>query len=90
MEKYSEAVVSFTSPEDYDRAKRQVRDFLSHEEDVKKIELYLKKRKEEVDNWVKFNYKMDGFILLNKRNLLSSIYPNGFLLTNYLGIQLVA
>ena len=56
MEKYLDAVVSFISPEDYDRAKRQVRDFLSHEEDVKKIELYLKKRNEEVDNWVKFNF----------------------------------
>ena len=91
MEKYLDAVVSFISPEDYDRAKRQVRDFLSHEEDVKKIELYLKKRNEEVDNWVKFNYEMNGYIRLKIRlNVLSSVYSNDRLLTIFLGIQLVA
>ena len=72
MEKYLDAVVSFISPEDYDRAKRQVRDFLSHEEDVKKIELYLKKRNEEVDNWVKFNYEMNGYIRLKEIFYLQS------------------
>ena len=64
MEKYLDAVVSFISPEDYDRAKRQVREFSSHEEDIKKVELYLKKRNEELDNWVKSNHKMNGYIRL--------------------------
>ena len=66
MEKYLDAVVSFISPEDYDRTKRHVRHFLSNEEDIKKIELYLKNRNEELDNWVKSNYKMNGYIRLKK------------------------
>ena len=52
MERYLDAVVAYISPEDYERTKGQVKLFLSHGDDLEKINNFLQKKNEENKNWV--------------------------------------
>ena len=40
MEKYLDAVVAYISPDDYERTKGHVKDFLSHEDDLDRIKRF--------------------------------------------------
>ena len=61
MEKYLDAVVAYISSDDYERTKHHVKEFLSHEDDLDKINKFLEKRNEENKNWV-IKFKMVNFI----------------------------
>ena len=61
MEKYLDAVVAYISPDDYERTKGHVKDFLSHEDDLDKIKRFLEKRNEENANWVIVLYKVTRY-----------------------------
>ena len=56
MEKYLDAVVAYISTEDYERTKTKVKEFMSKEEDLQKINSYLERRNRENKNWVNFGY----------------------------------
>ena len=64
MEKYLDAVVAYISTEDYERTKTKVKEFMSKEEDLQKINSYLERRNRENKNWVNFGYLCILFGLL--------------------------
>ena len=65
MEKYLDSVVAYVSPDDYERTKGHVKEFLSHEDDLEKIKRFLEKRNEENANWVMVGYNVDSYIFLS-------------------------
>ena len=56
MEKYLDAVVAYISTEDYERTKTKVKEFMSKEEDLQKINSHLERKNSENKNWVNFGY----------------------------------
>ena len=56
MERYLDAVVAYISAEDYENTKARVKEFMSNEEDLERINNFLEKRNEEHKNWVICKY----------------------------------
>ena len=56
MERYLDAVVAYISTEDYERTKIKVKEFMSQEEDLQKINNYLEMKDRENKNWVNFGH----------------------------------
>ena len=48
--------MAYISTEDYERTKTKVKEFMSKEEDLQKINSYLERRNRENKNWVNFGY----------------------------------
>lgn len=70
MERYLNAIVTFTSPEDFSRTENMVNEFLNNKEAIDQINALLEQRAKDEANWVWESISLK----MNKNSYMLTLY----------------